>query len=107
MLNSESYQVNGIAGDASAGIHMALSLQPDVIFLDIVMPGMSGLDAILPLKKCVPNVDIVMVSGDGDQHQVAAAKQLGAFAYITKPFNIADILETMASIESRRTKIAS
>lgn len=107
MLNSESYQVSGVANDASAGIHMALSLQPEVIFLDIVMPGMSGLDAILPLKKSVPNVDIVMVSGDGDQKQVAAARQLGAFAYITKPFDIADIVETMKSIQSRRSKIAS
>ena len=107
MLSSEKYQVSGVAHDASTGIDLAQSLQPDVIFLDIVMPGLSGLDAILPLRKTAPNADIVMVSGDGDQSQIAAAKQLGAFAYITKPFDIADILATMKSIQSRRVKTDS
>lgn len=107
MLSSEKYQVSGVASDALSGIEMALSLQPDLIFLDIIMPGISGIDAILPLKKSSPNADIVMVSGDGDQSQIAAAKQLGALAYITKPFNIADILGTMKSIQSRRSQAGS
>lgn len=102
ILNSENYQVSGVANEALTGIELALTLQPDVIFLDIVMPGMSGLEAILPLKKNVPNADIVMVSGDGDQSQVDCAMQRGALAYLTKPFDIADILSVMKSIQSRR-----
>ena len=101
ILRSDNYTIVGIANDASTGIKMAQSYKPDVVFLDIVMPVVSGLDAIGPLRAALPDVAIIMVSGVDDNDMVTTAIQLGANGYIIKPFNSASVVGTMRKLKEK------
>ena len=57
----------------------------DVAILDIVMPGMSGIDLLREMKKNYPDVEVIMASGNGTLQTAVEAMRLGAYDYITKP----------------------
>ena len=66
--------------------------KPDIVFLDIRMRGMGGLDALREIKKIDNNIKTIMLTMLEDKETVERAKSLGADEYITKPFKI-DYLE--------------
>ncbi len=101
ILRSDNYNIVGIAHDATTGIQMAKAQKPDVVLLDIIMPGVSGLDAIEPIKAILPNVTILMVSGADDADVVTTAIQRGAQGYIVKPFNSASVIGTMRKVKEK------
>ena len=75
----------------------------DVILLDLVMPGMSGMDVLTELKKRTPNVKIIMITAFATVDNAVAAIKRGAHDYIAKPFKIEELLigVKMALEESR------
>ena len=96
MLAREGYHiVNADRGDAA--LELAVSLRPDVILLDVVMPGMSGFDVCAKLRShaVLRDVPIVMVSGLGDHDSRLRGLEAGADDFITKPF---DSLELRARV---------
>jgi DNA-binding NarL/FixJ family response regulator len=72
------------AEQAESAIEQAKACQPDVILLDIRMPGMSGLDAIGALKWACPEAKVLMLSSFEDDEYLTRALQLGAYGYILK-----------------------
>jgi DNA-binding NarL/FixJ family response regulator len=79
-----NFRVIGDAGDARAGIDLVQKLQPDVVVLDITMPGLSGIDAVVPLKKAVPTTKVLMASQHEGMKFVQQALQAGADGYLSK-----------------------
>ena len=69
--------------------------QPSVIVLDLRMPGMDGLEVLRLLKKAHPEVQVIILTGHGTEKDEAEAKRLGAFAYLQKPVNLNQLMETM------------
>ncbi|HAV62990.1 MAG TPA: hypothetical protein DCY13_11570 [Verrucomicrobiales bacterium] len=67
------------------------SVQPDIVLLDIRMPGLSGIDCARQLHAVLPRLSIVMVTACLDDSLVAHAFQAGAIGYLVKPFNQSDI----------------
>ncbi|GAB4147649.1 MAG: response regulator transcription factor [Planctomycetota bacterium] len=78
------FQVVGDAGDARKGIELVTELRPKVCILDIAMPGLSGLDAVGPLKKASPGTKVLMASQHEGQKFVQQALQAGADGYLSK-----------------------
>ena len=70
--------------------------RPKVVLLDIIMPGMWGIDVIKEIKKIDPVITVIIMTAIGDAETESRAMKLGAFDYITKPFNL-DSLDTMLS----------
>lgn len=66
--------------------------RPDIVFLDIRMRGISGLDTLEQIKKIDRNIKVIMLTIHDEKEIVAKARELGADEYITKPFRI-DYLE--------------
>jgi DNA-binding response OmpR family regulator len=66
--------------------------KPQVLLLDICMPGLSGFDVLRQARKADKNLKIIMVSAVDDKNMIHLAKELGADDYITKPFSL-DYLE--------------
>ena len=74
----------------------------EVILLDIGLPGMSGLEAIKLFKAEQPDVYIVMVTAQSDISSAVTAMRQGAFDYITKPFDIDEMLNTVKEARELR-----
>ena len=92
MLSSRDYLVT-TAEDAKSGLTAARSTQYQVIFTDIRMPGMNGLDVCRQLRQECPDSRVIMMTGYGLEEMIQEALRLGAFASVKKPFDIQDIYD--------------
>ena len=80
----EAYQVVGEQGDARAAIPELAALRPDIVILDITLPGMSGIDAIAPIKKASPHTKILIATHHQGSSFVEQALRAGADGYVPK-----------------------
>jgi YesN/AraC family two-component response regulator len=96
---SPRYECNiELAGDGDEAIRKAKELKPDVVFLDIKMPGISGLDVIDAIKKINPAVKIIVISAWKSSDVVSQAIARGAVDYIGKPVSLAALSDKLQSI---------
>ncbi len=72
--------------------------KPDVLLMDIKLPGMSGLDALPYIKTINPGTKVVIVTSIDDQEKINEAMTRGAESYITKPLLLEDLLETVKKV---------
>lgn len=103
MLVEEGHEVVGEARDGSEAIELARGLAPDVIFMDVKMPGLDGIAAasIIGAERIAP---VVMVTAFSQSRYVAEASTAGAMGYLVKPFSKKDILPAMAVAVARFTE---
>jgi DNA-binding NtrC family response regulator len=80
------------AHDGQSGIECARSHPPDVLVLDLRLPGMDGLEVLAKLKQELPALPVVMLTAHQDVKTAVRATQLGAFDYLTKPFHNEEIV---------------
>ncbi len=96
ILEDEGYQVlsseSGVEGIECARLEL-----PDLILLDIWMPGMDGLEVLEKLKSEFPQVTIIMISGHGTIETAVRATKLGAFDFIEKPLSLEKVLISVAN----------
>lgn len=76
--------VVGEAGDAEAGIEGIAELQPDVVVLDLSMPGMDGLEALPLIRRASPDTSVIVFSGFTEARMATLALERGADRYIEK-----------------------
>jgi twitching motility two-component system response regulator PilH len=102
MLEQHGYQVN-VAGDGESGMEMARRHKPDLILMDIVMPGVNGFQATRKLSKDpeTSSIPIVMISTKDQDTDRIWAKRQGALDYITKPVTEQELLEKINSALKR------
>jgi len=79
------------ARDGVEGIQMVSTEKPDLILLDIKMPGMSGLEVLEKLNKQENRPEVIMISGHGDTKYVVESMRLGAAEFIDKPFDVREV----------------
>lgn len=95
ILRDEGYTVAGEAGNGEAALALCDKSRPDVVCLDVNMPGMSGLDVLKALRKRCPDTKVVMITGDASMGTVREAVGLGALGYIIKPFNVGRVVDSL------------
>ncbi|MBI5936383.1 MAG: response regulator [Betaproteobacteria bacterium] len=101
ILRSEGWAVVGEAPNGKQAIEQCKALNPDVVCLDMIMPGMSGLEVLEVLHEEVPESRVVMVSSDASMNTVCEALGHGAAGYIVKPFNAKRVGDTLVQAMSR------
>lgn len=69
--------------------------QTDVMVLDLMMPGIGGIEALRRLKRTHPNTEVIILTGHGSEREEQLAAELGAFAYLEKPVNIDALAQVM------------
>lgn len=75
--------------------------QADIVLLDVMMPGIDGLETLQQIKKKWPNTIVIMITAIKDEVRIAKAKKLGAQNYIVKPFSLGYLeTELMKLIET-------
>ncbi|AZP13147.1 response regulator [Undibacterium parvum] len=101
ILRSEDYNLVGEATDGDVAHEMAIKLKPNIILLDVVMPKVSGLEALKSIKLVMPDVFILMVTANKDQETVTEAVHAGISGYIVKPFNAKKVLDAVAQVATK------
>ena len=94
VLEDEGYRVSTVGSGADAVAAVA-DESPDVVFLDIWMPGMDGLDTLAEMKRVRPDAVVVMISGHATIETAVKATRLGAYDFIEKPLSIEKTLMTL------------
>ncbi len=94
VLGTEGHEVL-TARRAEAALERIETEQFDLVILDIRMPGMSGLDALKKIKDGHPKLPVIMMTGQGTMETAVEATKRGAFDYHLKPFEPADMLQTI------------
>src|SRR5215475_8728059 len=91
VLEDEGYRVS-VAGSAQEAVAQLQDESPDLVFLDIWMPGADGLEALAEFKRIRPETAVVMISGHGTIETAVKATKLGAYDFIEKPLSLEKIL---------------
>jgi DNA-binding NarL/FixJ family response regulator len=91
-------EVVGEAANGEAAVQAAASLQPDVILMDIKMPGMNGLQAMRAILEASPHIAILVVSMLEDDDSIFAAMRAGARGYLPKGANQAEMLAAIRAV---------
>ncbi len=87
-----------LAKDGEQALSTALSAHPDLILLDMLMPGLSGIDVLRALRGQGALMPVIMLTAVGRPEQIVEAMQAGASDYITKPFSIPVLLERVERV---------
>jgi two-component system, NtrC family, nitrogen regulation response regulator GlnG len=89
----EKYSV-AVAATAEDGLKQAGKNPPDIVFLDVRLPGMDGLAALAELRKLAPAAAVIIITAHGNLNTAVKAVEGGAFDYLAKPFDLAQAIET-------------
>lgn len=98
LLTDMGHEVVGEASNGAEAIEQYQRFKPEVVLMDITMPGMNGLTALKEIKKIDPHAIVVMVSAMGSQEFVLDAITAGARDFIVKPFETERIRKVLDSL---------
>ena len=107
ILNDEGYEVS-VAADGLGALKMIQSDPPDLVLLDIWLPGMDGIEVLKTVKTYHPEIEVLIMSGHGTIDTAVQATKLGAFDFIEKPFSLDLLTETVENVfkEKKNTQRA-
>ncbi len=98
ILNAQpDLEVVGEASDGLEAVVKARELQPDLVLMDIQMPGMDGLEALLRIKRFAPETTVVMLTVQSDEEKLLRAIKYGAQGYLLKDLQSHKVLEMIRS----------
>ena len=102
---SERLMLRGIEVDSALNGEEALARlvekEFEVVILDVMMPGLGGLEVLKQIKSSDPNTQVILLTGHGSTREGIEGMRLGAFDYLIKPVDIEELLEKMK--EAART----
>ena len=98
ILEEAGHEVAGEAGDGASGLDQYSQLHPDLVTMDITMPGMSGLECLKCIVKQDPEARVVMMTAIGQGPKIMEALESGARHYVTKPFETEKVVEAINDV---------
>jgi two-component system, response regulator PdtaR len=106
MLEEEGYLVAGEAGDGASAVDLAQRLHPDLVIMDVKMPGLDGISAAeqISAQRLAP---VVILTAFSQRDLVRRASDAGAMAYLIKPFTKADLVPAIEVAVSRFQEITA
>lgn len=100
LLETHGMEVAATARNGSEAIEKARILKPDIILMDIKMPGFSGLDALKLIKAEMPDIKVVMLTTSEEDDDIFNAIKLGASGYLLKNINAGELIDMLQDIKN-------
>lgn len=98
ILENNGFDVIGEAKNGLEAISKYVTLKPDIVTMDITMPEMDGVEALIEIKKQDPTAKVVMISALGQESFVKKAVMSGAKAFVIKPYKEEYVLDTLRKL---------
>lgn len=95
ILRFDGIEVVGEARDGETGLDMIERLKPDLVCLDIMLPGMSGLEVLARIRSMQAGLPVLIITGQGDRATVEQSIKGGAAGIVLKPFNAARVIDAV------------
>src|SRR5487761_2080530 len=105
-LERERFDVT-VVTDGRDAVTTALALRPDVILLDVMLPGVSGIDICKELRLRGLNTLIIMVSARAEELDVVVGIEVGADDYVAKPYSIRELVARIGAVLRRRRLLSN
>ncbi|WP_353685086.1 response regulator [Thermodesulfovibrio sp. 3907-1M] len=102
-LTLRGYEANGVT-NFTDGVKFLKKL-PDVVILDIGLPDMDGLEALKKIKEINPSIQVIMLSGYGDDERVNKSLMYGAYDYLIKPVEIEELISKIESAKLKKEEM--
>lgn len=93
-----------VAHDGEAALKAVLEKEPEIMVLDLMMPGIKGLDVLQRIKEEHPQIQVILLTGQGKTRDGIDGMRFGAFAYLMKPLDLEELMRTLH--EARQAKQA-
>lgn len=100
LLKLKDFQVVGTGSDGKEAVDLFQTLQPDITFLDVVMPIADGIYALEKIREISPESIVIMITADLSSGVTKMLEDLKATAVIHKPFDINDLMKIVNDLES-------
>jgi DNA-binding NarL/FixJ family response regulator len=94
----ERIDVVGLAASGEEALRLSQQLRPDVVLMDISMPGVGGFEATRRIRAGQPDVRVLMVTGSDARQDVHAARSAGAAGYVTKDRIAAELIDAILGV---------
>lgn len=98
LKHSEDFQVVGEAENGSDAVQMCKKLKPQIVLMDIGLPGLNGIEATAEILRHTPDVKVVVLSMYDDEHSVVSAIRGGARAFVLKRASDNDLLDALRTV---------
>jgi CheY-like chemotaxis protein len=92
---------SAVAYDGESALKMVEDDEPEVIILDLRMPGIDGIEVLRRVKQSHPHIEVIILTGHGSEEDRKTCMELGAFAYLQKPVDIEALSETLKQAHDR------
>jgi DNA-binding response OmpR family regulator len=103
---AERLQLRGlrpvVATDGEAGLDLIMNESFDVVIVDVMMPGLNGLEVLERIKNFKSQIPVIMLTGHGRSEDGHRGMQLGAFDYLIKPFDIDELIQKISEAATPR-----
>ncbi|MBY6349186.1 response regulator [Rhodococcoides corynebacterioides] len=101
------FEVCGVAHTAQEALEKVESARPDLVLLDVHLPGVTGLDLIAPFREIIPDLDVLVITSEREAESVQRALRSGAVHYLIKPFKFAALQERLDHYRHTREALAA
>ncbi|MGQ9532198.1 MAG: response regulator [Desulfotomaculales bacterium] len=99
-LRERDHEVS-TAGNGLEALEVVEAVRPHLVFMDVRMPRLDGLQTLDRIKSLWPDVEVVMMTAYGGEGAFTSARQRGAFRCLTKPFDLSQIAAIVRAVEER------
>lgn len=100
-LNLRGYQATAVFS-ANEALALIRTAPPDVVLLDLMMPGINGLDTLRMIKETTPAIEVIILTGYGGIQGKLEGMESGAFDYVMKPVDLGALIVKIESARSKR-----
>ena len=98
IVEPDSFEIAAEACDGAEAVSLYRKLRPELVLLDLVMPKLSGVDALLQIRLIDPSACVIVCCSLGQEDLVASALKGGALDYVMKPFHPIELLDALEHV---------
>jgi NarL family two-component system response regulator LiaR len=106
LMVCDGLELVGEAGSGSEAVSLCSSLKPDVVLMDLLMPGMDGAAATREIRKKYPDIQVIILTSFKEQNLVEEALQAGAIGYLLKNLSVDELAAAIKSAKAGRPTLA-